>query len=251
MPIPLQDGLVYGPIRSRRLGLSLGINVLPRGTKTCNFNCCYCQYGWTPAASRRPAEGVWPSPVALAAAADAALARHGDVERVTLAGNGEPTLYPMLGELVGRLNDVRAVRAPHARLAILSNSSTADDPAVASALRQFDECYMKLDAGDPETLRAVNGSALSLARIIKALSGLRGIILQSLFVHDPRRRMDNTTPARLARWLDAVRRIEPVAVHVYSIDREPAWYQLRSVPIEELRAIARRVEGEGIPALVF
>jgi wyosine [tRNA(Phe)-imidazoG37] synthetase (radical SAM superfamily) len=251
MPIPLQEGLVYGPVRSRRLGRSLGINVLPRGTKTCNFNCCYCQYGWTPPATRRRAEGAWPSPVALAAAVDVALARHHDVDRLTLAGNGEPTLYPMLGELVERLNEVRAVRAPHARLAILSNSSTADDPRVASALGQFDECYMKLDAGDADTLRAVNSSPVPLARIVNALSGLRGIILQSLFVHDPRRRMDNTAPARLARWLEAVRRIEPVAVHVYSIDREPAWYQLQRVPPEELRRIARKVEAEGIPAMTF
>lgn len=251
MPIPLQAGVVYGPVRSRRLGRSLGINVLPRGTKTCNFNCCYCQYGWTPPASRRQGAGAWPSPIALAAAVDAALARDQHVDRLTLAGNGEPTLYPMLGELVGRLNEVRAIRVPHARLAILSNSSTADDPRVAQALRQFDECYMKLDAGDDTTLRGINGSPVPLARIVSALSGLDGIILQSMFVHDPGRRLDNTLPGRLDRWLDAVCRIRPQAVHVYSIDREPAWYQLKGVPTEELRKIARRVEGEGIPAIVF
>lgn len=251
MPIPLQAGVVYGPVRSRRLGRSLGINVLPRGTKTCNFNCCYCQYGWTPPASRRQGAGAWPSPIALAAAVDAALARDQHVDRLTLAGNGEPTLYPMLGELVGRLNEVRAIRVPHARLAILSNSSTADDPRVARALRQVDECYMKLDAGDDTTLRAINGSPVPLARIVSALSGLDGIILQSMFVHDPGRRLDNTLPGRLDRWLDAVCRIRPQAVHVYSIDREPAWYQLKGVPTDELRKIARRVESEGIPAIVF
>lgn len=250
MPIPLQAGVVYGPVRSRRLGRSLGINVLPRGTKTCNFNCCYCQYGWTPPASRRQGTGAWPSPIALAAAVDAALARDHNVDRLTLAGNGEPTLYPMLGELVDRLNEVRAIRAPHARLAILSNSSTADDPRVGQALGRIDECYMKLDAGDDATLRAMNGSPVAFDRIVRALAGLGGIILQSMFVHDPSRRMDNTLPGRLDRWLEAVRRIRPHAVHVYSIDREPAWYQLKAVPPEELRRIARRVEAEGIPSLV-
>jgi wyosine [tRNA(Phe)-imidazoG37] synthetase (radical SAM superfamily) len=251
MSIPLQAGVVYGPVRSRRLGRSLGINVLPRGTKTCNFNCCYCQYGWTPPASKGNGAGAWPSPVALAAAVDAALARDPRVDRLTLAGNGEPTLYPMLGEVVGRLQEVRANRAPHARLAILSNSSTADEPRVAEALSRIDECYMKLDAGDDATLRAMNGSPVAFRRIVDALAGLPGIVLQSMFVRDPGRRLDNTSTARLDRWLDAVVRIRPQAVHIYSIDREPAWYQLKSVPVEELRRIARRVERVGIPALVF
>jgi wyosine [tRNA(Phe)-imidazoG37] synthetase (radical SAM superfamily) len=251
MPIPLQADLVYGPVRSRRLGRSLGINVLPRGTKTCNFNCAYCQYGWTPPPSRRHDAGAWPSPVALAAAVDAALARNPEVDHLTLAGNGEPTLYPMLGELVGRLNEVRANRAPHARLAILSNSSTAGDPRTAQALRQIDECYMKLDAGDDASLQSLNGSPVPFRRIVDALARLDGIVLQSMFVHDPSRRLDNTLPGRLDRWLDAVHRIRPQAVHVYSIDREPAWYRLESVPVEELRRIARRVETSGIPAVVF
>lgn len=251
MPIPLQADVVYGPVRSRRLGRSLGINVLPRGTKTCNFNCCYCQYGWTPPAARNRGLGAWPSPVALAAAVDAALSRDRNVDRLTLAGNGEPTLYPMLGELVDRLNEVRATRAPHARLAILSNSSTAADPRVAQALGRIDECYMKLDAGDDATLRAINNSPVPFSLIVDALAGLDGIVLQSMFVHDPGRRLDNTLPGRLERWLDAVRRIRPQAVHVYTIDREPAWYRLRGVPPAELRRIARRVEAAGIPALTF
>lgn len=225
--------------------------MLPRGTKTCNFNCCYCQYGWTPPLSRRNGAGAWPSPIALTAAVEAALGRDPRVDRLTLAGNGEPTLYPMLGELVGRLQEVRANRAPLARLAILSNSSTAGEPRVAEALARIDECYMKLDAGDDSTLRAVNGSRVPLGRIVDALAGLNGIVLQSMFVHDPGRRMDNTLPDRLDRWLDAVVRIRPHAVHIYSIDREPAWSHLKSVPAEELRKIARRVEGEGIPASVF
>jgi wyosine [tRNA(Phe)-imidazoG37] synthetase (radical SAM superfamily) len=251
MSIPLQSDVVYGPIRSRRLGRSLGINLLPRGTKTCNFNCCYCQYGWTAAAARKDPRGVWPSPIAVAAAVDAALARDMDVDRLTLAGNGEPTLYPMLAELVDRLNEVRAVRAPHARLAILSNASTADSPRVARVLRQLDECYMKLDAGDDETLRAVNASPVPLQRIVNALARLDAVVLQSLFVRDPSGAMDNTRPARVDRWLEAVRRIRPQAVHVYSLDRAPACHQLQRVPVKELQQISSKVEGLGIPAFVF
>lgn len=251
MSIPLQTGLVYGPVHSRRLGRSLGVNVLPRGMKTCNFNCCYCQYGWTPAASRRHLARAWPSPIAIAAAVDTALARDATVDRLTLAGNGEPTLYPMLEELVDRLHEVRATRAPRARLAILSNASTVEDPHVMKVLRDIDDCYMKLDAGDQETMRAVNASPVPLGRIVGALASLSAVILQSLFVHDPGGRMDNTRPARLDRWLEAVMRIRPQAVHVYSLDREPAWSQLQPVRYEELQGIARRVAAEGIPAFVF
>lgn len=250
MAIPLQSGLVYGPVRSRRLGRSLGINVLPHGAKTCNFNCGYCQYGRTPPPRLQRAR-AWPPPIAIAAAVDTALARDANVDRLTLAGNGEPTLYPMLEELVDRLNEVRSVRAPRARLAILSNASTADDPQVARILRGIDECYMKLDVGDQETLRALNASPVPLRRIVNALAGLDAIVLQSLFVHDPGGRMDNTRPARLDRWLEAVTCIRPQAVHVYSLDREPACGRLRQVPRQELQGIARRVSAEGIPALVF
>jgi wyosine [tRNA(Phe)-imidazoG37] synthetase (radical SAM superfamily) len=251
--IPLQAGIVYGPVRSRRLGASLGVNILPDARKVCNFNCPYCQYGWTPADARGDdvPEGSWPPPDAIAAAVEASLVQAGAVDRITLAGNGEPTLHPAFGEVVDLLVGVRRRRAAAARLAILSNASTLDDPAVRAALLRLDERYMKLDAGDQATLRALNGSLVPIPRIVKGLAALNGVILQSMFTRDEHRKIDNTTPASIENWLDAVRRITPEAVHIYTIDRAPAWKPLRPVPRAELDALAERVRAEGISAVVF
>lgn len=253
MTIPLQAGIVYGPVKSRRLGASLGVNILPDGRKVCNFNCPYCQYGWTPADAdgRAVAEERWPQAEAIADAVETALIHDGSVDRITLAGNGEPTLHPDFGAVVERLRAVRDRRARHARLAILSNASTIGDPDIAAALLRIDERYMKLDAGDQATLRALNGSTVPIPRIVEGLARLRGVILQSMFTRDAHGKIDNTTPAALERWLDAVRQVAPTAVHVYTIDRTPAWKPLQAVPRAELDAIAEQVRAMKISALVF
>src|SRR5436190_21439472 len=111
----LQSGIVYGPVASRRLGRSLGVNLSPPGRKTCNFNCAYCQYGWTDF----PVRGDFPSPSDVIDAVDRALAQNPDVDTITLAGNGEPTLHPAFGPIAEGLFNVRARRAPNAKLALL------------------------------------------------------------------------------------------------------------------------------------
>jgi wyosine [tRNA(Phe)-imidazoG37] synthetase (radical SAM superfamily) len=247
MTTPLQHGLVYGPIASRRLGRSLGVNVLPDGSKHCNFNCPYCQYGWTPAGSQTSA--AWPDPLDVAAAVSAALAADPGMDRITLAGNGEPTLHPAFPQIVDGLRAVRDARAPGAKLAVLSNASTLDHPGIADALGRLDERYMKLDAGDDGTLRQMNASPVPVARIVEGLRRVNGVVLQSMFARGGR--IDNTTPAALDAWLDAVCRVRPLGVHVYTIDRDPAWRGLQRVARAELDAIAARVEDLGVPAVVF
>lgn len=250
-PLALQPAIVYGPVRSRRLGISLGVNVLPEGQKICNFTCAYCQYGWTPAPHRAKSVKGWPDPAVVAAAVDAALACEPRIDRITLAGNGEPTLHPHFGEIVERLRDVRARRMPSARLAVLSNAATVTDPLVAAALVRLDECHMKLDAGDAATLRVLNGVNVDVDAITVALAHLGGVTLQTMFVRDAQGRVDNTSEAAVKGWLDAVRRIRPMGVHVYSLDRAPALDRLEPVHASVLAAIAGRVEAMGIAAQVF
>ena len=253
MTIPLQSGLVYGPVKSRRLGASLGVNILPDARKVCNFNCPYCQYGWTPQDQKGTSllDERWPPADSVAAAVDAALVLDSRVDRITLAGNGEPTLHPEFRRVVEMLRRVRDRRARHARLAILSNASTVSDPAVVAALLQFDERYMKLDAGDDATLRRLNASPVPVEEIVEGLARLRGVILQSMFTRDDSGKIDNTAPEALSRWLAAVSRVKPRAVHIYTIDREPAWKPLLRVPRAELEAIAGRVRALGFDALTF
>lgn len=243
----LQAGLVYGPVASRRLGRSLGVNLTPAGRKTCNYNCSYCQYGWT----EFPARGEWPSAAAVIEAVDRALTDCPDVDRITLAGNGEPTMHPSFAPIVEGLFHVRARRAPKAKLALLSNGSTLNRLDVVYSLARFDERYMKLDAGDATTFRLLNAPSVPLARLLADLRSVARLTLQSMFVRDADRIVDNTTPRAVEAWLGAVERIRPEAVHLYSLHRAPARASLLPVPAAVLQAIADRVSSLGIPAHVF
>jgi wyosine [tRNA(Phe)-imidazoG37] synthetase (radical SAM superfamily) len=256
MAIPLQQHIVYGPVRSRRLGRSLGVNVLPIGVKVCNMNCAYCQYGWTrgprPKTARRAS---WPTPAQVGAAVSARLRRaerdDEALDRITVAGHGEPTLHPDFEEIVQRLVDIRDRLAPALHLAVLSNSTTAGWPSVRRALALFDERYMKLDAGDPITYAHVNGLGTSIGTIVDALRDLPRVVVQSMFVSDGKGRVDNTTEGAIVEWLAAIDAIQPMRVHLYTLDRPPALDGLRAVPMRRLREIAERVRLREIPADVI
>jgi wyosine [tRNA(Phe)-imidazoG37] synthetase (radical SAM superfamily) len=255
--MPLQEGIVYGPVRSRRLGQSLGINILPGNVKLCTFNCSYCQYGWTRTGAQSPRGigDVWPSPSSIAKAVGLRLrrARAGGetVDRLTLAGNGEPTLHPEFPEVVNRLRALRDQIQKGLPIAILSNSSTLDRPPVVSALERLDERYMKLDAGDTAVLRRVNAATLSAEQIVEGLRRLKDVVVQSMFVRDRLGRIDNAGDIAVAAWIGALVRIQPLRVQVYSIDRAPAWPYLQAVPAHRLEEIARRARTAGIRADVF
>jgi wyosine [tRNA(Phe)-imidazoG37] synthetase (radical SAM superfamily) len=243
----LQKGIVYGPVHSRRLGTSLGINLAPAGRKTCNYNCAYCQYGWTDF----PVPGAFPRPCDVIDAADAALAEHPDVDSITVAGNGEPTLHPGFAPIVEGVFHVRNRRAPNAKLTLLSNGSTLNRLDVVYSLPRFDKRCMKLDAGDATTFRLMNAASISLARLVSDLRSVGHLTLQSMFVRDLEGIVDNTTPRAVDAWLDTVDRVRPEAVDVYSLARPPARGTLLRVPSSVLESIAARVTAMGIPARVF
>jgi wyosine [tRNA(Phe)-imidazoG37] synthetase (radical SAM superfamily) len=253
--LSLHADLVYGPVRSRRLGTSLGVNVFPPGRKICNFNCAYCQYGWTRETEAAVAAADWPAPADIADAVRSRLRelrhRRHKLNRLTLAGSGEPTLHPRFSEVVERLRVVRDEEWPEVRLAVLSNAGTLHRPAVAAALGRVDEAYLKLDTGDPALFRRLNGSKSGIIRHLNAFRAVPHVTIQSLFTRDATRRIDNTSTGAMAQWLRALAAIRPDAVHVYTLDRAPAWGDLQPVPRAELQAIAERVRGEGIPAYVF
>jgi wyosine [tRNA(Phe)-imidazoG37] synthetase (radical SAM superfamily) len=167
------------------------------------------------------------------------------IDCITVAGHGEPTLHPEFEEIATRLHAVRDRIAPRVRLVILSNSTTADWPDVRRGLLQFDERHMKLDAGDPITYARINGAGLSVRAIIDSLSTLPSIVVQSLFVTDRSHRIDNSTDAAVRDWLAALDHIGPAHVHVYTIDRPPAYSGLRAVSSTRLREIAERARAAG------
>jgi len=257
MLMPLHEGIVYGPVRSRRLGRSLGINLTPAHLKLCSFNCSYCQYGWSEHSRRasEPAFEHWPSAVTVAKAVAAALrslAAQGDrIDRLTLAGHGEPTMHPKIKEVVAALRKVRDDLAPGVPLAVLSNASTLDRADVREALAGLDERYMKLDAGDTATLRSVNGSPLSIEQLVIGLKKVPDIVIQAMFVKDRTGRVDNTGDLTVINWVGALDRIRPKAVQIYTIDRTPAFPYLQPVPAARLRDILQRVRLAGFACDVF
>jgi wyosine [tRNA(Phe)-imidazoG37] synthetase (radical SAM superfamily) len=256
MALPLLDRIVYGPVRSRRLGTSLGVNLLPPGFKVCNMNCAYCQYGSNrrrPRAHRRRI--AWPTAPAVEAALSARLLRAAHcaemLDRITVAGHGEPTLHPEFEEVAARLCAVRDRLAPGLPIAILSNSTTATASDVGSGLARFDERYMKLDAADSITCARLNGPGISVTRVIDALATLAPVTIEAMFVKDACGDIDNTTSGVVHEWLEAIERIGAARVHIYTVDRQPALESLRPVSLRRLCEIAERVRAAGMAADVF
>jgi wyosine [tRNA(Phe)-imidazoG37] synthetase (radical SAM superfamily) len=246
------EHIVYGPVRSRRLGASLGVNLLPGGMKVCNLDCAYCQYGST----RYRGRGVgWPMPQAVEAAVAARLTRAAEndeiIERMTIAGHGEPTLHPEFEEIAARLCAARDRIAPGIALAILSNSTTAAAEGVRRGLALLDERYMKLDAGDPITYACINGGGTPVARVVDGLRALPGIVIRAMFVTDRAGRIDNTGDGAVHEWLRALEEVNAVGVQIGTLDPAPALGSLRPASTGRLREIASQVRAARIPAQVF
>ncbi|MBI4372483.1 MAG: radical SAM protein [Candidatus Omnitrophica bacterium] len=254
---PLQDAAVYGPIPSRRYGYSLGINPLPVTYKFCDFDCVYCQYGWTP----RTGNGVKKTNEKLKSLAELVSEIETSFQRtkadetpvhvITIAGNGEPTLYPDFFEFVTALLKLRDHYYPKVPVGILSDSSQCHRPEIKKALQMLDERCMKLDGGDPKTIGQINKPAggFHLERTIDGLSRLGDITIQSLFVWGS---LDNTQPEQIEHWAKAIRRIKPKAVQVYTIDRPTADSGIKAVPMSRLSDIAAFCQREsGILTEVF
>jgi wyosine [tRNA(Phe)-imidazoG37] synthetase (radical SAM superfamily) len=246
--------LIFGPVDSRRYGRSLGVNLLPADRKICNYNCPYCECGWTEvAASRSPVDpALFPAAeeilVDLEADLEARRARGERIDTITLAGNGEPTLHPEFSRIAEAVRAMRDRIYPRARLVLLSDAANLHVPDVRVGIGAFDVKVMKLDAGTEAGFRAVNMPVdkVTLASVVAEMATLRGIVLQAMFV---RGRVDNTTEEEVAAWVHLVARIRPESVQVYSLDRETPDPALARVPADVLRAIAERVTREtGVPA---
>ncbi len=255
--IDLQTGIIYGPLRSRRLGLSLGINLLPEDYKLCSFNCVYCQYGWTaqPVLDATHALKDLPRPEDVAGALEKALKaivrKRRKVEAITFSGNGEPTLHPEFHAIVERAVELRDKYLPRVKLAALSNSSTVMRPEIRAALDRLDLRIMKLDAGSEEILHELNGPAppFYLKDIVTGLRDLKDVILQSLFVQG---RITNADPDSVALWVESVREIRPLAVQIYTLDRVPADARIWKVNRPTLEWIASQARWRaGVKAEIY
>jgi wyosine [tRNA(Phe)-imidazoG37] synthetase (radical SAM superfamily) len=252
--LELKKGILYGPINSRRLGSSLGINLLPGNYKLCSFNCLYCHYGWTKVHGRDVSSCLadLPSTEQVRDALEGWLNRNPNgVNYITFSGNGEPCLYPEFDRMVEVTLKARDKYAPKAKVAILSNSTCLDDEKVMSGLRRLDVRIMKLDAGSEETFRMLNRPCKGIAfeDVVEKLQKLEDIIIQSVFVQG---RLDNTEEREVSEWIRRLNLIRPREVQIYSIDRPSADEGLALVSKDRLRQIAKKAEELcGIPVKAF
>ncbi len=254
----LFDKIIFGPVKSRRLGVSLGINLLPSNRKICNFNCIYCECGWTH--DSNPAKGNLPSRQKVYEALEQKLIsmkRGGEApDVITFAGNGEPTLHP---EFPGIIDDSIALRNryfPGAKIAVLSNSTAISKPHIKEALLKVDQNILKLDSAFDLTVHIHNQPRVNVKvdDLIRELEGFRGhLIIQTLFLRGiyKGKKIDNTTEKEIKAWLKAIKRIRPAEVMIYTISRDtPEGGELSKVPLAELRHIASLVNKLGIETQV-
>ena len=254
----LFDDIIFGPVKSRRLGVSLGINLLPTNQKICNFNCIYCECGWTKDPEKEVSQLPGRTDVykALEHKLSELKEKNLPPDVITYAGNGEPTLHPEFPGIIDDSIILRNKYFPEAKIAVLSNATTITDPLIKAALLKADQNILKLDSAFDSTVKIHNQpqASLKIEDLIDNLSGFKGkLIIQTLFLRGfyDGTVVDNTTPAEISAWLKAIERIRPSEVMVYTISRDtPVGGQLNKVPVTELREIAAMVENLGIKTQV-
>ena len=245
--------IIYGPIRSRRLGISLGVNLLPLHSKLCNFDCIYCECGWND--DNRAEKPRFNSREDVRTALEATLSKmeaEGALpDVITFAGNGEPTIHP---EFEGIIDDTIALRdrfAPEAKVSVLSNATQLHREGVRNALHKVDNAILKLDSAFTPTAQLINKPQgdYSVERIVEQLESFGGeFVLQTMFLRGEYNGalIDNTTESEIEAWLAIVEHLRPRSVMVYSIDRATPCKTLEKVGREELERIAERVRALGI-----
>lgn len=241
---------VFGPVQSRRLGISLGINLLPADGKVCSFDCIYCECGLNK--DRRPSQPM-PTRQEVADKLERKLQlmkEDGQMPDVlTFAGNGEPTCHPHFAEIIGDTIGLRNRYCPEAKVSVLSNATMIHRKEVHDALMRVDNNIQKLDTTDLDFIRQVDrpNGAYDVEATVERLKAFQGhVIIQTMFLRSTEG-LDNTTPRYVEPWLKTVEAIRPQQVMIYTIDRETPDPTLRKAPRDVLDDIRDRVIAAGIP----
>ncbi len=245
---------IFGPVHSRRLGVSLGINLLPSDGKHCSFDCIYCECGFN--ADHRPKKAL-PSREEVREALETKLkdmqANGPKPDVLTFAGNGEPTAHPHFAEIIEDTLALRDRYFPQAKVSVLSNSTFIHRPKVFEALNKVDNNILKLDTVDNDYILAVDRptGSYDVNRIIEGMKAFKGnLIIQTLFMKGTSqgKSVDNTADEYVLPWLEAVKSIRPRQVMIYTIDRETPDHDLQKATHEELDRILSLLQKEGISA---
>lgn len=242
------DEIVFGPIYSRRLGSSLGVNILPAKGKLCNFDCVYCECGWN--ADGAVADRRFPTlcevEAALRSKMHKAASEGTPVDSITFSGNGEPTMNPDFDEIIDVTLRLRDEYFPNAKVSVLSNATLLGRANVAEALKKVDNPILKIDASRQSLVEKINKpvGTYDLVQVLENLKCFEGeFILQTMFLRSPE--FDTVASGALEAWIDIVRMLRPRQVMVYTIDRETPDKSLQKYTVEEMTAMVQPLIDEG------
>ncbi|MDL2223818.1 radical SAM protein [Bacteroidales bacterium OttesenSCG-928-M06] len=258
MPTFLIDNIIFGPINSRRLGISLGVNLLPPNRKICTFDCVYCECGFNKDGNK--SNNKFPKREAVKQALEERLKEISEkkekLDSITFSGNGEPTLHPEFKEVIEDTITLRDIYYPEAKISVFSNSTTISSPSVFRALRKIDNNILKLDAAFDPIMKNIDQPTLkdfNLEKLIRGLKKFNGnLIIQTIFLkgNNNGQSADNTLPENISHWVKLITEINPKLVMIYSLDRETPSKTLEKVSKKELEIIADKLREINIPVSV-
>lgn len=255
----LFENTIFGPIHSRRLGNSLGVNLLPTKHKYCSYDCIYCECGWNKDSER--GEMIYATPSEVRQMLEDRLQQLQQqgiaVDSITFAGNGEPTLYPKFPAIVDLVHEMRDKYFPQAVTTLLTNATQLTCPEIFDAVYKMDNPVLKLDAGTPEMRQLINrnndmGCSWDdlLSNLIRF--GSHGIIQTLLFDGENEgKRVSNIIPEEFNLYLEHLKKIRPKFVMLYALDRATPEKNLRKLPIEEINFYAEKIRNEGIEVKAY
>jgi wyosine [tRNA(Phe)-imidazoG37] synthetase (radical SAM superfamily) len=252
----LFDQVIFGPIHSRRLGLSLGVNLLPIDAKICSFNCIYCECGFNTTIKEFP----FPTRQQVCDILELKLTQmtsNGEIpDVITFAGNGEPTLHPDFEGIIDDTIKLRNRFCPSAKVSVLSNSTRIHKPHIFQALKKVDNNILKFDSAIDHTMHLIDqpvGKHINVSWLIDQLQKFEGqLIIQTMFLKGEYQgeKIDNTTVAEVNAWVEALQQIKPKQVMIYSLDRDTPVQNLQKVNKDELMLIAEQVRAKGFDVSV-
>lgn len=253
----LFNEVVFGPVKSRRLGISLGLNLLPTNQKICNFNCIYCECGWNKYVD---STNKLPSRDEVRVALEKKLIdlkqHNSKLDAITFAGNGEPSIHPEFSLIVDDVIELRNLYFPNAKTTLLSNAGLLTERSILEAIMKLDSNILKLDAGTDRMFHLINRSSenIHISEVVDNLKKFNGnLIVQTLFLKGSYKGeiIDNTSEEELTSWINFISEIKPKYVMIYPIARATPVDNLEKIPRKELQKIAERLNLSGIETKVY
>lgn len=242
--INIKSGIIYGPVHSRRLGISLGINLLGNEEKKCTFNCKYCECGWTESDVLDKNKKInYPKVNEVIESLVEELERINiDTDYFTFSGNGEPTLHPEFPRIIEEVIRIRNKKSLKTKIALLSNSTTINRPEIIRAMDRLDEKIMKLDAGNVETYESFNSPIcrISLDEVVEGLKKIKNLTVKAFFAKGSN---GNYSKENIDDWCERIKDINPELVQIYTLDRECSSekiFPLNSVELSEIESLLKR-----------